>query len=136
MKTNAIGFYSIRGNDFIDFQENSKKDSFKESLRKIREANKGYRAVLAIVDNFRTHISKEVREYARKIGVYLIYLPPYSPDLNPIEFIWKSIKRVLSIIFVENIEAMMEIIERTFYKLAENLSFAKSWIDKFIPSWI
>ncbi|OFV67252.1 MAG: DDE endonuclease [Candidatus Syntrophoarchaeum caldarius] len=49
--------------------------------------------------------------------MYLVYLPPYSPDLNPIEFIWKSIKR-------------------RFSRLAESLSFAKSWIEKFIPSWI
>jgi transposase len=34
---------------------------------------------------------------AKELGLYLVYLPPYSPDLNPIEFIWKSIKRVLSI---------------------------------------
>ena len=68
--------------------------------------------------------------------MYLAYLPPYSPDLNPIEFIWKSIKRVISIVFVENVEALRKIIERAFYKLAESLSFAKSWIEKFIPSWI
>ena len=35
--------------------------------------------------------------------MYLVYLPPYSPDLNPIEFIWKSIKRTISIAFVENV---------------------------------
>ena len=33
----------------------------------------------------------------------LSWYSPYSPDLNPIEFIWKSIKRVISIVFVENV---------------------------------
>ena len=46
----------------------------------------------------------------------LSWYSPYSPDLNPIEFIWKSIKRVISIVFVENVEALSKIIERTFYK--------------------
>ncbi len=33
----------------------------------------------------------------------LSWYSPYSPDLNPIEFIWKSIKKVISIVFVENV---------------------------------
>jgi len=36
----------------------------------------------------------------------LSWYSPYLPDLNPIEFIWKSIKRVISIVFVENVEAL------------------------------
>jgi putative transposase len=35
-----------------------------------------------------------VKERAKELGVHIVYLPPYSPDLNPIEFIWKSVKRV------------------------------------------
>ena len=46
----------------------------------------------------------------------LSWYSPYSPDLNPIGFIWKSIKRTISIAFVENVEALRKIIERTFYK--------------------
>jgi len=68
------------------------------------------------------------------VGIYLVYLPPYSPDLNPIEFIWKSIKRIVSISFVENVEVPREIIERVFHRLAKRLSFAKSWIKKFASS--
>jgi transposase len=33
---------------------------------------------------------------AKELNMNLVYLPPYSPDLNPIEYIWKSVKRVLS----------------------------------------
>ena len=52
-------------------------------------------------DNFSTHVSNRVKKEAEQLGIYLVYLPPYSPDLNPIEFIWKSIKRAISIVFVE-----------------------------------
>ena len=58
------------------------------------------------------------------------------PTPGPIEFVWKSIKRAISTLFVDNIEVLRKIIERTFSRLAESLSFAKSWIEKFIPSWI
>ena len=46
----------------------------------------------------------------------LSWYSSYSPDLNQIEFIWKSIQRTISIVFVENVEALSKIIERTFYK--------------------
>ncbi|MHC1573377.1 MAG: transposase [Candidatus Syntropharchaeales archaeon] len=29
-----------------------------------------------------------------QLGIYLDYLSPYSPDLNPIEFVWKSFKKI------------------------------------------
>ena len=93
-------------------------------------------AIRLILDNFSTHVSKRVREKAGKQGIYLVYLPPYSPDLNPIEFIWKSVKRVVSITFVKNVEDLREIIEKAFRSLAKRLSFAKSWIRKFVSSWI
>ena len=136
MKANAMGFYPIVGEEVISFPENSKIESFIDFLREIRAVNNDYKAIIVVLDNFSTHVSNRVKKEAEQLGMYLVYLTPYSPDLNPIEFIWKSIKRVISIVFVENVEALRRIIERTFYKLAESLSFAKSWIEKFIPSWI
>ena len=50
---------------------------------------------MVILDNFRTHHAKKVREEAEKLNISLVYLPPYSPDLNPIENVWKSVKRVV-----------------------------------------
>ena len=52
---------------------------------------------MIILDNFRSHHSKAVKESAESLNIKLIFLPPYSPDLNPIEFIWKSVKRSVSI---------------------------------------
>ncbi len=136
MKANAMGFYPIVGEKVISFPENSKIESFIDFLREIRAVNNDYKAIIVVLDNFSTHVSNRVKKEAEQLGMYLVYLPPYSPDLNPIEFIWKSIKRAISIVFVENVEALRRIIERTFYKLAESLSFAKSWIEKFIPLWM
>ena len=136
MKANAMGFYPIVGEEVISFPENSKIESFIDFLREIRAVNNDYKAIIVVLDNFSTHVSNRVKKEAEQLGMYLVYLPPYSPDLNPIEFIWKSIKRAISIVFVENVEALRRIIERTFYKLAESLSFAKSWIEKFIPLWM
>ncbi|MCD6513211.1 MAG: transposase, partial [Thermoplasmata archaeon] len=53
--------------------------------------------IIVIWDNARVHWSRKVRVTAEKLGIKLVYLPPYSPDLNPLHFIWmrnKSPKRV------------------------------------------
>ena len=46
-----------------------------------------------ILDNAAFHKSKKVVELIESIGCKLIYLPPYSPDLNPIEKFWANMKR-------------------------------------------
>ena len=44
------------------------------------------------MDNAAIHKSPKVRELIEKAGCNLIYLPPYSPDLNPIEKYWANMK--------------------------------------------
>jgi transposase len=40
--------------------------------------------------------AKLTTETAKKLNIDLIFLPPYSPHLNLIEYIWKTIKREIS----------------------------------------
>ena len=51
---------------------------------------------------------------AKELDIYFVFLPAYSPDLNPIEFIWKSIKRVLSLSIVHDLEDMKHIIAESY----------------------
>jgi len=48
-----------------------------------------------VMDNASVHKVDEVQELIQKTGAKLIYLPPYSPDLNPIELAWNKIKQYL-----------------------------------------
>jgi transposase len=47
------------------------------------------------MDNLSSHKVKGVRERIEAIGAELLYLPPYSPDLNPIEKAWSKLKQLL-----------------------------------------
>jgi len=47
---------------------------------------------LCIVYNARIHHAKAVKIRAEELNIYFIYLPPYSPDLNPIEFGWEDLR--------------------------------------------
>ena len=48
-----------------------------------------------IMDNLATHKVAGVRESIEAVGANLRYLPPYSPDFNPIENMWSKIKQFL-----------------------------------------
>jgi transposase len=48
-----------------------------------------------IMDNASFHAKKELYEMADRYSVKLLFLPPYSPDFNPIEKFWANRKRWL-----------------------------------------
>lgn len=48
---------------------------------------------VVIMDNASFHKSQKTRELIESVGCTLIFLPPYSPDLNPIEKFWANMKR-------------------------------------------
>lgn len=48
-----------------------------------------------VMDNLRTHHCKDVEPLIRSAGAIPLYLPPYSPDLNPIEKLWSKMKAIL-----------------------------------------
>ena len=49
----------------------------------------------AVLDNASIHKGYEVFDIANDFGINILYLPPYSPDLNPIEKVWANFKNKL-----------------------------------------
>lgn len=50
---------------------------------------------VVILDNVAFHKSKRAEELVRERGAWLLFLPPYSPDLNPIEMAYSKLKTLL-----------------------------------------
>jgi len=50
---------------------------------------------IVIMDNLAAHKIDGVREQIESVGAQLLYLPPYSPDFNPIEPAWSKVKQLL-----------------------------------------
>ena len=131
IRANTFGIYSPNGNSIICFREHSKKEDICEVLFEFINANPNKRIVL-ILDNFTSHRSKMVREFAEENNILLIFLPAYSPDLNPIEQIWRSIKREISKIFVRDNLHLIAIIEEEFYDRIMRKSYIFGWAKKFL----
>src|SRR5437899_6575695 len=66
--------------DFLEIWENIKK-------------HVGEEEVFFIINNAKTHLP--FRRWFREQGIPLIEIPPYSPDLNPIEHFWSLVKAKL-----------------------------------------
>ena len=50
---------------------------------------------VVVMDNLNAHYAEGVREAIEAVGASVLYLPPYSPELNPIEHTWSKLKALL-----------------------------------------
>lgn len=61
---------------------------------------------VVIMDNLGSHKGKAVRQAIRQAGAHLLFLPPYSPDLNPIEQVFAKLKTLLRKAAERSVEAV------------------------------
>lgn len=52
----------------------------------------GDRPIVYLIDNAPWHKTKKVQEYCEENNITLLFLPPYSPEYNPIERVWSFLK--------------------------------------------
>ena len=64
-----------------------------------------------IMDNATPHKSAQVLKIAEKFGCIVLYLPPYSPDLNPIEKFWANMKRWIR----SNVDSFGSLLDSLYY---------------------
>jgi transposase len=93
-RLNILGAYSPDDRDLISLsgRESCDAERVAQLLRKIRAANPGKRLLL-VLDNAPYNHAAPVTEAASAVRIELLYLPPYSPNLNLIERFWKFLKR-------------------------------------------
>ena len=70
------------------------------------------------MDNLATHKVAEIREALEQAGAKLLHLPPYSPDLNPIENMWSKIKQALRSLAPRTFEALLAAAKTAFESLS------------------
>lgn len=97
-------------------------------LRKVSTEYPG-RAVHIVLDNARYQKCEAVRNLAAELGITLQYIPPYSPNLNLIERLWKFVKGELRSKYYDNFSAFQNRIDAIIDSTAkENLPRVKKLI--------
>jgi transposase len=66
---------------------------------------------IVVMDNLRSHHVKDVQKLFDGTQFQVAYLPPYSPDLNPIEKMWSKMKSILRKWKVREVSALPHSIE-------------------------
>jgi transposase len=74
---------------------------------------------VVVMDNLSVHKSEAVRELIEGTGAEVLYLPPYSPDFNPIEEAFSKIKNLLRKAGARAREALVEAIGQALSKVTE-----------------
>lgn len=82
------------------------------------------RGDIVVMDNLRAHKVSGIREAIEGRGAKLIYLPPYSPDLSPIERCWSKIKTELRAIGARTRGALERAIKKALSTITESDALA------------
>ena len=77
---------------FQIFEHSVNVDKFIEYLKLLRAAN-GEDKICLFMDNLSAHTSERAKTAMREYGFRFIYNVPYSPEYNPIEFVFSQVKR-------------------------------------------
>jgi transposase len=100
--------------------------------KKIKNYFPSEKRICIILDNYSVHIAYLTRLAAKILNIELINLPSYSPNLNPIEQLWRTLKKELYTKYIENEEFLTQRFTKIFYKIINRPSFTKKWKEKYI----
>lgn len=79
------------------------------------------------LDNLNAHKNKRVRELIEDAGATILFLPPYSPDLNPIEAAWSKLKHLVRRSVARTVPKLRQAIYRAWRHLTA--SNAEGWFS-------
>ena len=82
---------------------------------------------VVVLDNLSAHKNQKVRDLIESVGAELWFLPPYSPDLNPIEKMWSKIKDILRTLKARTQESLINAIAKALETVTA--SDAKGWFE-------
>ena len=77
-----------------------------------------------MMDNLSVHQARLIRDVIESVGARLIFLPPYSPDLSPIELCWSKLKECLRTAKARTPQALNQVLTQI---VTEQISSDDAW---------
>ncbi|MDR2624065.1 MAG: transposase [Methanobrevibacter sp.] len=100
--------------------------------KKIKNYFKDEKRIVVVLDNYSVHIAYLVRLIAKILNIKLIFLTSYSPNLNPIEQVWRTLKLELYTVYIESEEFLSNRFTMIYYKIIDRQLFTEKWKEKYI----
>jgi len=76
------------------------------------------RGDIVVMDNLSAHTGETIRQLIESQGARLEFLPPYSPDFNPIELCWSKVKAALRAAKARTVEALVEAVAQALRSIS------------------
>ena len=106
--TKAVRLFGALGQDRIHVKavERTNSETFMEFLKELRQE---YGRLVILLDNASYHRYRAVNEFVKSTcgEIKLAYLPPYTPQLNPIEIQWRALKEMLTGKYFESTDGLV-----------------------------
>ena len=119
-RQHIIGAVELFGGELcVGLSDSLKAEQFLHFLALLLGYYASKKKIILVLDNARAHHAKVVQEFVKihENQLELMYLPPYSPRLNPIERVWKKLrKKVTHNHFFETFATFLRAIVRFFIK--------------------
>ena len=142
-RVNITGAVNIESREVVTSNyEKINSESTIDFFKKVRLKYAETKTIHIILDQAAYHKSKQVKEYIEKVNIKLHYLPPYSPNLNPIERLWKimneyarnnkyfenakSFRKAIDVFFSDTIPRISEILHN---RINSNFQIIKNNLD-------
>ncbi len=85
------------------------------------------RGDIVVMDNLSAHTGETIRQLIEAQGARLEFLPPYSPDFNPIELCWAKVKTALRAAKARTLEDLLEAVAKALRSIS--LTDIQNWFD-------
>lgn len=125
----VVGAVNLVDRDIVPFvtESNADRHLTQVFLSEVRKKYPEAERITVVLDNAAYQRSAEVAAHAEKLGIRLLFLPPYTPNLSLIERVWKFFKKkVLRNRYYETFEKFFEAVCEFFEKWDEYSNELKS----------
>ena len=96
----------------------------------IKELTSKEKRINIVLDNARIHTAKMVQKAAEILNINLIFLRPYCPDLNPIEDVWRVIKKTTYKTYYNTEKELINLFKNKFYEIIDTKTFYENWLEQ------
>lgn len=97
-RVNVLGLIGMGEHDVIARSfPTINKDAVCELLKLVRKKHPLEQRIYIVLDGASYNKANKVKDLAKKLNIIIRYLPPYSPNLNPIERLWKFMKKKVTL---------------------------------------
>lgn len=135
LAANLLNYFNIDISEKIISSPTKLKKLFeneKELDEKFKSCLKDEKRIFSVIDNFSAHKTYLSKLICKMLNIKLIFLPKYSPFLNPIEQLWRVMKNIIHRNTIFDLNLLKQDVAKNFYDLVDNESFTEVWIGNYI----